>query len=82
MCTIIVTIHHVILYLVKCLLLRPLYSVHCIVQHVPILAVFIAVSAVSVLVFFTFIETPPLAHAQKINHAPDKAKENGGGDGG
>ena len=32
--------------------------------------------------FFTFIETPPLAHAQKINHAPDEAKENGGGDGG
>ena len=73
-CTIIVIMQHVILYVVcllsNCTVFIVLYSMY------QFLAVFIAVSAVSVLVFFTFIETPPLAHAQKISqyHAPGEAK--------
>ena len=64
-CTVIVIMHCVILYLVKCLLLQLLYNVHCchscsMYQSL----VFIVASAVSVLVVFYFIETPPLAHAQ------------------
>ena len=33
---------------------QPLYSVHCVVQHVPIICICCCVSAVSVLVFFCF----------------------------
>ena len=61
-CTIIVIMQHVILYVVcllsNCTVFIVLYSMY------QSLAVFIAVSAVSLLVFFAFIETPPLAHAQ------------------
>ena len=62
-CTIIVIMQHVILYVVcllsNCTVFIVLYSMY------QSLAVFIAVSAVSVFwCFFAFIETPPLAHAQ------------------
>ena len=53
------------LFIKKCLLLQLLYNVHC-CQSCSMYQslVFIVASAVSVLVFFNFIETPPIAHAQ------------------
>ena len=59
-CTITVTMHRVILYLVKCLLLWPLYSVHYIVQHVPIPCIHCCYCSVCFSVFYTFMKPRPL----------------------